>query len=186
MARSLSTNPTSVYERERRRRLRAADVKVCRYCGDTKARAEFVTYTDECLACRSVGKSCGVCGQRKPASEFYAERRRPDGLMAACRSCHRATVAKRRYRRMSELVVSLGVDSGWTCYLCGEAMGADDVLEVDHVVPIALGGDSERANLALVHRACNRRKADHHPSRLTWVAPTAAAIVARAVARSAR
>lgn len=45
-----------------------------------------------------------------------------------------------------------------TCHLCGAPARPDDPLEVDHLVPLSMGGLTERANLAAAHRSCNRRK----------------------------
>lgn len=218
--RDLSENPASVYERERRRRRMAGVTKVCRFCGETKLRAEFVTYSTECLACRAVAKTCSECGERRPVAEFYPNGRGVDGLMPKCKPCarderraererhgdrHRARDEARKEQRNARLrsrrladpewaqkqrarsrarhqrivtegadVWTLAAEAGWVCYLCGQAMAHDEPLEVDHVVPVALGGPDRRWNVAATHRACNRRKADHHPSTLTWVAATAA------------
>lgn len=52
----------------------------------------------------------------------------------------------------------------WTCHLCGEAI--DRALSgrhrwgptLDHLVPLALGGEHSYANVAAAHRACNSAK----------------------------
>lgn len=41
--------------------------------------------------------------------------------------------------------------------------GSDDHIEIDHILPIALGGTSERFNLQLLCRPCNRSKGCKHP-----------------------
>jgi len=46
---------------------------------------------------------------------------------------------------------------GGTCGICG--LPADPTLwELDHVVPLALGGLHEYANVQVSHRTCNRSK----------------------------
>jgi hypothetical protein len=44
---------------------------------------------------------------------------------------------------------------GWTCTYCGQT---DDRLECDHIVPLALGGETTLANLTAACRTCNQRK----------------------------
>jgi len=45
------------------------------------------------------------------------------------------------------------------CALCGEALGpSDDLLHIDHIVPLARGGRTEPSNLQVVHRVCNQKK----------------------------
>lgn len=47
-------------------------------------------------------------------------------------------------------------DSG-ICGICGHAVGTDR-WEIDHKVPLALGGHHSYANVQLAHMACNRSK----------------------------
>ena len=45
------------------------------------------------------------------------------------------------------------------CPLCGEALGpSDDLLHIDHIVPLARVGRTEMSNLQVVHRICNQKK----------------------------
>ena len=45
------------------------------------------------------------------------------------------------------------------CPLCGEALGpSDDLLHIDHIVPLARGGPTEMSNLQVVHKICNQKK----------------------------
>ena len=48
----------------------------------------------------------------------------------------------------------LGERDGYHCQQCG----VDQALEVDHVIPLALGGTNDFANLQLLCRSCNTRK----------------------------
>lgn len=43
------------------------------------------------------------------------------------------------------------------CAICTGPLGLLDS-HMDHIVPLALGGEDDRANLQLVHAACNLRK----------------------------
>lgn len=46
---------------------------------------------------------------------------------------------------------------GYVCQRCGQILERT-ALEVDHIVPIALGGDDEDDNLQTLCVRCNRRK----------------------------
>ena len=46
------------------------------------------------------------------------------------------------------------------CHLCGEPAREGDPLEVDHILPLSMGGSGDRANLAAAHRRCNRGRAE--------------------------
>ena len=57
---------------------------------------------------------------------------------------------------------------GWKCHICGEpvAQGADGrkhpmAPTLDHIIPIALGGEHSYLNTACAHRICNIRKSTH-------------------------
>lgn len=54
---------------------------------------------------------------------------------------------------------------GWRCHVCGEdvsrEVGAHDQdATIDHLIPVVLGGDHSRSNVALAHRLCNSSRAD--------------------------
>jgi 5-methylcytosine-specific restriction endonuclease McrA len=46
---------------------------------------------------------------------------------------------------------------GWRCYMCGEAIVRAD-LQIDHVLPLHVGGPHIASNLRATHRWCNLRK----------------------------
>lgn len=48
-------------------------------------------------------KQCTKCKETKPASEFYRNRRRPDGLQDQCKPCASASVKAARARRRAEM-----------------------------------------------------------------------------------
>lgn len=55
---------------------------------------------------------------------------------------------------------------GWRCHICGKKVRQDvdrkhpDGATIDHIVPIAAGGDDEPSNVATAHWRCNRNKRD--------------------------
>jgi len=46
---------------------------------------------------------------------------------------------------------------GWTCGLCGEQVELRD-LHIDHILPVSLGGRSNKENLQAAHSWCNISK----------------------------
>jgi 5-methylcytosine-specific restriction endonuclease McrA len=46
------------------------------------------------------------------------------------------------------------------CYLCGQAAQVNDLWDVEHIIPLEMGGDEEPGskNLAPAHRRCHRVK----------------------------
>lgn len=44
-----------------------------------------------------------------------------------------------------------------TCYLCGDAVATDDI-HLDHVIPLAAGGEHSAANIRVTHARCNLSK----------------------------
>lgn len=63
----------------------------------------------------------------------------------------------RRRPWLEEVVIDLLADQDGMCVLCGEPLSLGDH-EVDHIVPFVYGGGNQRANIQLVHPACNRSK----------------------------
>lgn len=52
-------------------------------------------------------------------------------------------------------IAALSAAQKGRCGICHMPLHAHD-LEVDHIVPVALGGGNARSNLRLVHGVCNR------------------------------
>ena len=44
------------------------------------------------------------------------------------------------------------------CHICQGKILANEVWEVEHIIPIALGGEDSGDNLALAHKQCHRQK----------------------------
>lgn len=58
------------------------------------------------------------------------------------------------------------------CAFCGKPMGHDaSCHSLDHVIPVALGGDNGVGNYVLCHSECNRRKANDVPTgcEMVWL-----------------
>lgn len=46
---------------------------------------------------------------------------------------------------------------GLTCGICAESVEPDDV-QLDHIIPVSLGGENRLENLRVTHSLCNARK----------------------------
>lgn len=51
------------------------------------------------------------------------------------------------------------------CHYCGASFPAQD-LSMDHIVPVARGGKSQRSNLVTACKQCNSAKSYHTPAEL--------------------
>ena len=61
-------------------------------------------------------------------------------------------------RRMSpERRARILAEYGGMCGICGRTI-ADDECEIDHAIPLGLGGTDDDSNLQPVHLACHRTK----------------------------
>lgn len=47
-------------------------------------------------------------------------------------------------------------DNGGKCHLCGAPIQAGQSWDIDHVLPLALGGTNDAANLRPAHTKCHR------------------------------
>ena len=64
------------------------------------------------------------------------------------------------YRKLENIKTILARD-GLLCTYCGEFLAEPfdgQATHVDHILPLSKGGDSELANLQLLHAQCNERK----------------------------
>lgn len=82
-----------------------------------------------------------------------------------------AAHAKRRRARLAGSmvefvnVIAVFERDGWCCHFCDEmtlpeARGTPHLLapQLDHIIPLALGGAHSYANTACIHRICNMKK----------------------------
>lgn len=79
------------------------------------------------------------------------------------RAMQRNAVARRRARQREAFVENVDSRVVWErdrgiCGICGEPADAGD-WHVDHVIPIARGGEHSYANVQVSHPYCNRSKA---------------------------
>jgi 5-methylcytosine-specific restriction endonuclease McrA len=82
---------------------------------------------------------------------------------------------------MSLIGMSYASEMEWRCHICGaltlkQMRGTTHLLapEIDHVVPLARGGEHTYANTACAHRRCNQAKGARLLLRHTsepWAAP---------------
>ena len=119
---------------------------------------------------------CKECG-----SEFipkYGSKRRAFcGLGCSKRHGNRVSRLLRRAKESSAKVESVNPitvfeRAGWVCYLCGGSTprGLRGTLdhnapELDHIIPLALGGEHSYANTACACRKCNHEKGSELLSR---------------------
>ena len=64
----------------------------------------------------------------------------------------RGTRTKNKVRRQ-EIIAR----DGSRCYLCGKSLSTSEV-ELDHLIPVLMGGDTDPSNLATACRPCNRSR----------------------------
>jgi RNA-directed DNA polymerase len=62
------------------------------------------------------------------------------------------------YRRLPTRTSKLLKQQKGICTLCRTRFQLDSVMEVDHIIPRALGGKDQYTNLQLLHKHCHVRK----------------------------
>ena len=133
-------------------------------------------------------KRCTKCGKEKPLSEFNKDRHTKDGLQFRCKECDNATSKRwahtnpeqvrergRQWRKENiekarerdrirwasrqaiteEVKLALFEFYNHTCLCCGEG---EIKLELDHIVPLKLGGEDVIENLQPLCHSCNASK----------------------------
>ena len=68
-----------------------------------------------------------------------------------------------RKRRGVTDIVALWLQAGGRCGICREPL-LPEAISIDHIVPLARGGDDGAANLQFAHRRCNNRKGTRLPN----------------------
>jgi 5-methylcytosine-specific restriction endonuclease McrA len=88
---------------------------------------------------------------------------------------HRERRQDRQHRRRARMYAA-GIEridpveiyerDGWRCHICGKRVAKKDAT-LDHLTPIARGGDHTKLNVRLAHRTCNvKRGVDRIPAQL--------------------
>lgn len=146
--------------------------RICTACGE-----EFVTYDRRPKQCSTSCASwarhfpgvqririgiCGYCEQPFKANkgnQKYCSRR-----CVAYVGTARRRASKRGATVEDISRTSIAIRDKWICQLCGKRVNKDlkgphpMSASLDHIVPIALGGDHTRANCQLAHLGCNCSK----------------------------
>lgn len=153
---------------QNRRRERQRATAVCGIC-QTRLSYKSSTAAPFCLECRSATRLATVRGKsvtswRCAACDGECEREPTKGQRpkwcADCRKPARAWIAKSARTRIY-------LRDEWMCWLCNEEVDADLIgsrsewrPSLDHVIPVALGGDDGEDNLRLAHVWCNSVRSD--------------------------
>ena len=130
-------------------------------------------------------KSCNSCGAEKPADEFYRRSDTPDGRDYRCKACtrisRRATERRRKHVVTARSARRRATQSGLTPEWCRKGEAADAIADVymlaellteitgfrftvDHIIPLAKGGEHRPDNLSPLRAEDNSAKRD----RLDW------------------
>ena len=118
---------------------------------------------------------CLVCGTLTTRKKYCSDR------------CNKKADNKKRETKRRIKLKNAKVDTGITveslykrdggiCYLCGKQCRMDDYItkekifiagdwypSIDHIIPLAKGGEHSWENVRLAHRICNSRKSDSIP-----------------------
>lgn len=146
--------------------------KACRASSETNRRTRYKGRTPSEVEARRAElrtdglKSCRACREMKPFEAFRQDRGRVDGLALLCTPCDDLRLERRDSDRMADHWRAVGVDPA-SCWYCGGA-----AVEMDHFVPLALGGEDVAKNLVPSCGPCNRSKAARRPSVLSRRPPT--------------
>ena len=127
----------------------------------------------------TAGKICARCKEWKDAGAFNFYKRNKSGLTSYCKVCNREVAAKysktkkgkesMRFSRSKARAKAQGGAVGvlpslsilWErqegkCAYCD--LPLPDKFELDHVIPIAMGGSHMEENVVLACKPCNRQK----------------------------
>ena len=148
---------------------------VCPYCGRTfiaKRADRIYCYDAWCKeSAHQAGQTrkdvphtatCDECG-----TEFQTVKHNARWCSKHCANRHWGRVRSRRRTDLSPVAytdLEIFERDRWRCHLCGKKVDpmadrkAPNGATIDHLLPIALGGRDEPANVACAHNRCNREK----------------------------
>lgn len=123
----------------------------------------------------SVCQQCGVSFQQTHKRRYCSRKcsNRAYALDRKTRPGYRQLQAERQRRRRAQkrtptverfMAEEIYERDGWRCHLCQRKVrrkvdpNHDMAPTIDHLTPLALGGEHSRANVATAHRICNSRK----------------------------
>lgn len=154
--------------------------RVCSGCGEDKPLEEWTR--SHCKACAAAKVreyrvlnppprvepqdfTCQVCGDA-----YTADPRQSRYCSPECANTAKSVWSDGRRHRIRELRTEIFYKTeifdrdGWVCHLCGDPIPREEKwphplsASLDHVIPVALGGDHSRANTAASHLRCNLQK----------------------------
>lgn len=120
---------------------------------------------------------CRGCGERLVGC--FVGSKKAHYCSATC--CRRDARHRRRARKRKAFVEEvwrpvLFERDNWTCQLCGDAVNPNlkypdpMAATVDHIVPLAKGGEHSYANTQLAHALCNSLKSDRESGSMLFTA----------------
>lgn len=147
----------------------------CKKCGQPVGLDGKARKCAACFALRYTQRQCAQCGQafetRNRTDRRVARYCSPTCVGEAMRKpySNARKMAEKRARKRAAFVESVDPlrvfeRDKWRCHLCGKKVdkrlsGRDRMgPQLDHVVPLALGGEHSYANTALAHATCNAAK----------------------------
>lgn len=160
MVASLIQREAALYRRwsraaaKRAQEVAPSPTRVCRDCGAEINHQPWITRCAEC---------------RANAAKQVRERRKATPAYRAGKSAYKARRRARLKAAMVERFDPFDVfeRDKWRCHICGiktpkrlRGTYEDNAPELDHVVPLAAGGEHSRHNTACACRKCNIEKAD--------------------------
>jgi 5-methylcytosine-specific restriction endonuclease McrA len=112
--------------------------------------------------------------KRKASNQRYRESDGAKAYAKAYRERPESKARRREYDRVRKAnrraagghftsadIEAIRVAQGNRCYICRKELG--NVYQIDHFIPLALGGSSDPGNLRLACPLCNQRKNAKHP-----------------------
>lgn len=143
-------------------------VRGCASCGGPKPRGRGRLYCDACVptvaqrrqrhreATGTARQPCRRCGGLKPPGRRRHHCDECAGIAATERRAHRRLAERGLAIEHIDRLVVLEMTDG-ACGICGEDVDPTD-WQMDHVWPLALGGQHAYHNLQPAHPLCNLRK----------------------------
>lgn len=174
-------------------KLRKLVIKDCAGCGEAFVARHHTRQTFCSASCRPPKPSrydprpprsvtCEMCGavtmarqgpKRFCSSDCY---HKSESFKEANRRDRRRRRAARRGGRHERYTLAeIAQRDSWKCGICGKRVGQNfdpnhgRAPTIDHIVPIADGGDDVKVNVQLAHRSCNSKKSHTGPGQLRLV-----------------